>query len=267
MPATVHDSRRLTRAIARFARTCEDAIPRSKQERPPQIVSYSILVAQRRLAEAICLLGEVASYEARLLVRAMLEHYYNLSWIRLRSPVRRANRFINFHVLDKLAIMEALPDEANPRDHKRRLEALRKARARYRHLFRVRDPKTGRLRWTKSWANGLSFEARVREVQSASAKMPDQIDTFNYGLYRWFSAPVHGSAHHLSELLTGTRHGIRPKDRPDISPSAPIAAAGVLLLGVLAHIEQEAQFGEYLHQHFARLKLRAMSLWGRESAT
>lgn len=254
------------RKLIRFARHVEDVALNAHKATPQGAVAYGILVAQRRLAVAVLTLGQDSAYESRILLRTMIEHYFNLSWLLLRAPVRRCHRFLAFLSLDRLRILQEMPPEDRRPDHAKSVKRLRAARARHRHLFRHRDPKTGKLTWDKNWAQGLSFEARVRQVQTTRPRpRAPQITNFAYPLYRWFSAPVHGSALHLHELLAPSRRGARPRTQPDPNPAIPVEAASILLLGCLHHVSRVLKYSTSMTIRFA--SLHAAVVKGVHSAT
>lgn len=248
----VASTKRMLTRSAGFARRCEDVILPQRQEKPLQMVTYSMLIAQRRFALAVRKLDVSSSYEARVLVRSMLEHYYNLSWMRLRAPHRRANRFMCFHVIERLRMMQELPEDMRPADYAEVLADLKRRRAAYRHLFQRRD-RRGVLSWDKSWCGGLSFEARVTEVQRAARVPNRRTDPFMYVLYRWFSGTTHGSAQHFSELLRATPRGVRPLDQPDRRPAATMLSASLFLLGTLSHASQVLNFSDSMNAELGQL--------------
>lgn len=245
--------RNLRRGVE-FAKDCEDVILKHRQQKPLGMLTYSTLIAQRRLAAGIERLGFDKSYEGRILLRSMIEHYYNLSWVRLKNADRRASRFVKFHALERLKLLEALPEDMRPPDYDRVVAYFRKRRTAYRNLFRETNQKTGVRYWVKSWATTPSFEGRVNEVQSVASAHADQILSFTYMLYRAFSGPTHGSAEHMMEIIRPTRLGFRPKDQPDRRPEATIASAAVFLLGTLSHASQVLGFSRDMDERLATLK-------------
>ena len=264
------DIEAVLRDLVEFAKHCEDEILPAHQRPAVGKVVYGVLVAQRRLATGVLALGEDGSYEARILLRSMIEHYFNVLWIRLRQPQRRANRYVKFHVIDKLKILDELPLEERDPDFFNTRRALVRRRSRYRHLFRIRV--NGRLEWARSWAlspsrNGmLSFEARVREIATARTLPGDAINTFSYSLYRWFSAPAHGSAQHLTELCVRTKRGARPRPQPDTAPNSTLLGATVLLLGQVVQTSEVMGFSQSMKKSLLNLRIRCDVVAGMGAA-
>jgi hypothetical protein len=241
--------------VAGFAARCEQVLLHAQQKRPPGAVAYMTLVAQRRFGQAIATLHANGAYESRVLLRSMLEHYFNLAWILLRSSHRRANRFIKFLALERLRVLESLPAEEQ-KEHAANLRRLRAIRSRHRRLFRQIDPKSKKRFWSRSWAGTMSFEARVREVSIAELKFPGAPKPFVYTMYRWFSASTHGNVLHLHQLVRPTRYGGRPVDQPESYPWSVIAGAAVLLLGTVKQASRVLNFSNSMKEELAALDTR-----------
>ncbi len=250
-----------------FAKLCEDVALKAHQEKPLGVVTYGVLVGSRRLAEAILVLGTNHAYEARILMRGMVEHYFNLAWIRLRASARRANRFAKFQAIERLRLFDSLPREMLPTNADEVRRGHLRARAKYRHLF-LRRTKKGGLRWDADWSGGLSFEGRVKEVVAKNQRQPDEDreKPFVYSLYRWFSGPMHGSANHLYDILVQTRWGVRPKPQPESRPCAAMLGATLLLLGVLTQVSQVINFSPTMISQLERMSSRCLADDGNTAA-
>ena len=239
----------------RFAAKCEQVILHAHQSRPAGAVAYMTLVAQRRFGEAVAILGQGGAYEARVILRSMLEHYFNLAWILLRSPHRRANRFLKFLALERLRVLESLSPEEQ-KDYRANIQRLRKRRIRYRRLFRKTDVKSGKRYWEKSWAGSMSFEARVLEVSTVETKGSFSKKPFMYTMYRWFSASTHGNVLHLHQLIRPTRYGGRPLDQPESFPWSVVAGAAVLVLGTTKQASRVLTFSNSMKEELSALDAR-----------
>lgn len=198
---------RLNRAI-RLAKECESTVLAVHQEKPQGTVAYGTLVFNRRLAEAVRQLRGDSDYEARIPLRCMLEIFYNYAWIRLRQSERRANRYLKFHCIERLKMMDDMSPEMKSQEYRAKYRALVNERSRYRHLFRFRDKK-GKLRWATGWAT-KSLEARMMEVIAARTKVGEPLDRYMYSIYRWTSSSAHGGPSAMNEILRMTPAGLRP---------------------------------------------------------
>ena len=223
--------RRHLRSFVKDSIRLETKVSSGQQVKPIQKVAYGTIVRVRRLAEVVGQIGPERAYESRILVRSMLELYFNYAWMRLRSPQRRANRFLKFLALEHLKIQLELtrtPDLNLP-PLRQAIKTSTAERTKLRHLFRITDAK-GKRRWAKDWARGASVETRIGEVLGQT--MPDQqFDPFLYTLYRIFSSAVHGGPQSFLDCLTSTQFGFREAPQPETNPAAPYVAACVILLG------------------------------------
>lgn len=239
--------RALYRAI-RLARLSEAWVPREHQRRPIEVVAYGSLVFNRRLAEATARLRGEADYEARILLRTMLDEVQvNYSWIRLRHIHSRANRFVKYLPIEQLKIMEEMPVDWRDSTYPQEVRKLRLARSRVGYLFRKQNPKTGKSYWASSWASVSSFQARLMEVLRHEEPGVDPPDTFLYAVYRWTSSSVHGGPHALRELLSLTAQGYRPNPRPAaLRADSSIITALTILSATLSTAGTDLRFGETL---------------------
>lgn len=260
----IRSVRRFLADLIRFATRCEEVILRSHQKRPRGAVAYATLVAQRRFAEAILTLGTPGAYEARVVLRTMVEHHFNLAWILLKEPHRRANRFMKFQAVERVRGLERFPKDMRPPEYDKVYRRALQARARVAHLFRRK--RNGKFAWDKNWARGTSFETRLNEVLAAEAGPGGQADQFMYTLYRWFSGLSHGNASHFQELLEPTRFGVRAKANPDPRPANQMMSASLFLAGTLGKCEQVLGFSPGMSEKLSRLSQRCKALaqaeWG-----
>lgn len=222
-PATI-----LQRAIA-LALELEESI--GQHFTPLSRVAFGTTVRARRSAEAVCRLGDEYSYEAQLLVRSLLELYFNYAWIRLRHSKSRASRFLKFHTIEKLTILADYPPEWRQPSYQAKVQQLKRDRAALRHLFRRKD-KNGRRFWAKSWAQVESLEARIRDVQRASGGSGE--DRFMYALYRWFSSVAHGGPQSFADVLAVSNGSARSRTTAEMGSGRSMNAAAAVLLVVLA---------------------------------
>lgn len=117
-----------------------------KSRRPLLIVGQTSLIRTRRLASAITRLGEPHAYEARVLLRALLEIKINYSWIRLRKTYSRALRFVKFLPLERIKLLNRFKPELTAEQFKQLKRRWAHDRSTVRHLFRVRMPKVISMR-------------------------------------------------------------------------------------------------------------------------
>ena len=209
--------------------------------------------------EAMRPLSPAWLYEGRLLLRGSFELCFNYSWIRLQ-PVRRANRFMRFQVLEELNILREWPPELKTAKFKAEYRRLIQRRSELRHLFRRRN-RQGKLEWARDWA-GRSLEARIREIEKR--KPHDQITDVAYGLYRWLSSGAHGGPQSLGAVLSPTRFGLRPKSQPELTQAPVLTAMGTLLLGVLSHAARDLNFSDGMKKELARLRVQILKASGLE---
>lgn len=198
---------------------------------PLRRVAFGTIVRARRSAEAVGLLGEEYSYEAQVIVRSLLELYFNYAWIRLRNANSRASRFLKFHTLEKLTIMSDYPPEWKLGSYHSKVRQLEHDRAKLRHLFRRKD-KNGRLYWAKSWAQVESLEARISQVQRASGASSE--DRFMYALYRWFSSAAHGGPQSFADVLSVEKTRVRARMTAEMSNGRSMKSAASVLLVITA---------------------------------
>jgi hypothetical protein len=200
--------RRLRSAIL-LAKRCEAWVEMTTHRwKRIQIVAFGTLVLNRRLAYAVSLLRDEADYDARIILRSMMEIHFNYAWMRLQEPQRRANRFLKYGPIERLRILAQWQDSNDPRE-KARIRAWKRARAKVRHLFA--STKDGRTTWAPSWAKVRSFEARLYEVFKAATPPDKEVDESLYGIYRWTSSLVHGNPHVFTEVLGPPSTGLRAR--------------------------------------------------------
>jgi hypothetical protein len=225
MPPAASSTVLLRRAIALAKRLEVIAGPFARNSWP-RFVAFTTLIRQRRLAEAVLRLGIKNAYESKVLLRSMIEIHFNSEWILYRGGTRRAKRFVDFHPLEQLRILDQVgPTLRMPDDMaiRRRLVA---ARAKVRHLFRRRN-KQGKYQWSNTWATVTSLEARMRAVL-ARRKVTGPADAqFFYGLYTWYSSAVHGGPISMRSVIQ--YRGRQPSPRPQPEPD-PLASIGAALL-------------------------------------
>ena len=199
-------------------------------------VGFGFLVRIRRLAQAILQLGSQHAYEGRMLLRCMLEIEINYRWIHIQNRERRANRFIKYHALERLKILEELPDSYNnPREYRRIYKKTKVECTKVRHLFRRRN-KNGNLIWDKSWASSTSFPSRLRDIQKSEK---GKYDPFLYGLYRWTSSAIHGSIHSFSEVLEKNQKW-QAKSQPETNPLAQMVGAFAVITSTIRSLAIDA---------------------------
>lgn len=264
---TMQDSlkamRRLLSDVARFAQTCESAVLPAHKQPPFGWMAFGSLIRGRRLARAILQLAGESSYESRLQLRALLEVYYNYSWIRLR-PKRRANRYYKWGALELLRLAPELPAEQLDARAKEAVASLTRRRAKYRHLFRVRD-KNGKLRWVSDWAD-RSFAARIREVEVGKGGLTRSHDDFTYVVYRWLCGTSHGSPSAYWDMMEAGPGAPNSKASPDSNLRATLGGSTVLLLGILTHCETDLNFSMSMQARLSRLSERLGQLLADERA-
>ena len=191
-------------------------------------VAYTHLLRARRLAAAVAALGPGYGYEGRVLVRALMESYFNYAWIRLEDSEVRAERYLQFHVLEKLTVMADYPSELRGPGYELKMAQLRRDRLTLRHLFQYKD-RTGKFCWAKSWASVGSFDGRLAQVQAAETPGCAPADRFMYMLYRWFSGVAHGSPQSVAELLRASPGGLEPKSDGELRTLTSMQGAAITL--------------------------------------
>lgn len=194
--------------------------------------AFGTLVRTRRVAGALKRLGGEYGFEGRVLVRSLLELYFNYEWVHLKHTERRANRFLRFHPLEKLIVMADFPPESCGADYLQKVKRLRRDRAKVRYLFR-RKGKQGKLYWERSWAEVNSIEVRMMQVQSVHLGQAQAADRFMYMLFRWFSGVAHGSPQSFAEVLKRTAGGVCARTSEELYTDTSLSAATIALLVVL----------------------------------
>ena len=205
------DARPLLLSALRLAERLEELAAERKSRRPLLIVGQTSLIRARRLAAAIARLGEPHSYEARILLRALLEIKINYSWIRLRKTYSRALRFVKFLPIERMKLLNRFKPELTPEQFRQLKRRWEHDRSTVRHLFRIRNGK-GRLVWADSWAYPMSsVESRLQEVM----KKENTADFFLYTLYTDLSATVHGSPASMEEVIETQNDRLIAKVQPE----------------------------------------------------
>lgn len=228
----------LKRAI-RLARQVERAVQASALPRPLQVVAYGSLVRNRRYAAAVAQMGRASAYEARPIVRSMIEIWGNYRWIRLRQANRRANRYVKYLALDHVKLVERMPPSMHGPTHQELVRLIKRQRASVRHLFRSRGksgPRRAKLTWAKSWAKVPSFEARMREVAESRPPSERESDDSIYFFYSLFSGATHGSPLSFMECIEAFPGGLRVRRRPERRPLNPMAAAASCLCDTIGFV-------------------------------
>jgi len=133
------DARALLLEALRLAMRLEELAALRKSRRPLLIVGQTSLIRTRRLAAAIARLGEPHAYEARVLLRALLEIKINYSWIRLRKTYSRALRFVKFLPIERMKLLNRFKPELTTEQFKQMKRRWERDRSTVRHLFRVRN--------------------------------------------------------------------------------------------------------------------------------
>lgn len=157
----------LLRRSIRLARRLERIASGLATSKHLTLAGYGLLIRSRRLARAIEAIPPDCAYEALILLRTMLEIFFDYRWIRIKHKHSRAVRFLRYQPIDKLKSFEKLPSAFTP-DQRRSIRIRLKAeRSKARHLFRFRD-KNNKLRWAASWAHPVSSVAlRMNELRSS----------------------------------------------------------------------------------------------------
>jgi hypothetical protein len=246
------DSVPLLKNVVALAIKLEGLIAARKSRRPLLIVGHGYLVRNRRLSQAIARLNGSHAYEARVLLRTMVEIQINYAWIRLRNTYSRSLRFVKFISLERLRLLEKVEADLEPDDFKRMRKRYVSERASVRHLFRYRD-KEGKRRWAASWASVNSVESRLREV--VKKERPENPDTFLYTMYSDLSATVHGSPGSLDEIFEVSDGGLKTKVQPDLShPRGHHFGALVILWWTIEALASDARLKKALGEDRRRLE-------------
>jgi len=249
-PKTQQPVQLLRRSI-RLARRLERIASRLAASKPLTLVGYGFLIRSRRLARAIEAIPPECAYEALILLRTMLEIFFDYRWIHLKRKHSRAVRFLRYQAIDKLKSINAMPTMFTPHQLRSIRARLKTRRSKARHLFRVRD-KNGKLRWATSWAYPISSVAsRMSEVRLHPGTTPQ--DNEWYGVYSWMSWVVHASPQSLDAVVTLTGP-LRPAKQPIKDPSMPTFVACVLVLSIVGVLANDLKVTKALEPEFSRLK-------------
>ncbi len=242
--------RKLNRAIC-LATRCEAWVTQSLRPTPIRAVAFGTVIRNRRLAHAVsCLRGD-ANYEARILLRTMLEIYYNYAWIRLK-PFIRSNRYLKSIVLEDLNILKEFPVEYREPWHDERMRELKRARARLRYLFQFEEklkpgaPHTGtrKLKWRKSWTE-RDIRTRMLDVMEAQSGVRSN-DCYLYGMFLWNSSAVHGGMHAFTEVIEPLSRGLRAKSAVQLNEDSSLILAWTMLGYTLNLTALDLRFGHSL---------------------
>jgi hypothetical protein len=241
--------RQLLGRSIRLARKLERISSNRAASRLLTRVGYGFLLRSRRLGTAIEALPSECSYEALILVRTLLEIFFEYQWIRLKRKHSRAVRFLRYQPIDKLKCLEAMPTVIAPPKRQSIMKRLKGERSKTRHLFRFRD-KNGTWRWARSWAYPVSSIAgRVAELRLSAPTTPN--DNYWYGLYRWMSWIVHASPQSLEAMLSA--NGTLKPRQPLEDPSLPLTLAWVLLLSIVGFLADDLKLAKALEPELSRL--------------
>jgi hypothetical protein len=240
-----------------LAEMLESRVSHSAHKKKITFVGFGFLVRNRRLAQAILQLGSQHAYEARMLLRSMLEIRINYSWICIRDRECRANRFIKYQPLEQLKILKELSDFYDPREYQQKLKNFKNKCAKVRHLFRHRNNKN-KLKWDRSWASSVSLESRLRDVYRSKT---GKYDMFLYSLYRWTSSAIHGSIHSFSEILELSRP-LQAKSQPESNPVAQIVGAFSILISTIRSLAMDANEFDFIEVELLRLENKLSRMKG-----
>jgi len=232
-----------------LARKLESRVSPLARRTKLTFVGLGFLIRNRRLAQAILRLGSPHAYEGRMLLRSMLEIKINYSWIRICDRERRANRFIKFHPLEQLKILEELSDFYDPTEYQLKLKSFKTKRAKVRHLFQHRN-KEGKFKWDRSWASSAFLESRLRDVLKSET---GNYDAFLYSLYRWTSSAIHGGIHSFSEVLDPVEP-LKARSQPESNPVAQIVGAFVILISTIKALAMDAKEHVSIEAEILRLE-------------
>lgn len=114
MKSTASDPEKLLKRTIRLARKLEKLGSQPSSKKLVTTVGYGFLVRARRLAMALETIPAQCAYEALILVRTMLEIFYDYSWIRLRRKHYRSVRFIRYQPIDMLKTLDVMPTAFSP---------------------------------------------------------------------------------------------------------------------------------------------------------
>lgn len=216
------------RAAIALARRLETIASPKAQGDPAAYVGYAALIRQRRLAASVLRLGDANAYEARVLIRSMIEIHFNTEWILLHGGQRRASRFVRFSPVEDFTVFERVAPALCWPDAPAIRKRIIRARAEVRRMFRVKD-RTGHLKWARTWATVSSFESRLRQVLHRH-RAGDSLDSdFFYGLYIWFSSTVHGGPRSFRSVVHYVGRQPQPVEQPEPDPRAQMAGALAVL--------------------------------------
>lgn len=244
------------------ARRLEQSAAKLPGLRPIMGVALMSLIRQRRLAEAVGLVDARHGFEARILVRSMLEIHFNLAWMGLRRRNQRASRFVKFRAIEMLKLMEDAPTSFRTASTLAAEKRFKAARRSARHLFRHLDHK-GRRYWARDWAEGSSFEQRMLAVLKVSRTASSPPERFMYMIYRWFSGAVHGSPHSMNGLVERIGASLRQKPDEQLETDTSLRAATIVLgsTSMLAGylLELPAELRDASKARFEALKLEILA--------
>ena len=261
------DARPLLIQALHVAEKLEALAADRKSRRPLVLVGQGSLIRTRRLAGAIARLGEPHAYEARVLLRTMLEIKINYSWIRLRKTYSRALRFVKFLPLERLKLLRRAAPDLSAAELANIKAKWERERGSVRHLFRVRN-KDGTLRWADSWAYpASSVESRLVEVQKR--EKPTSPDLFLYTMYTDLSGAVHGSAGSMEEVLELREGRLLAKAQPEgQDPRRHFFGALILLVWMIDAFSSDARLKKALGADWRQLAKAVKTLHtARRAAT
>ena len=232
------DRVKVLRRGIRLAKSIERQAQNASLKKRLQLVAYGFLVRNRRSASAIEQLGARCAYEARMILRSMLEIMINYAWIRLRNKHSSSTRFLSYQPLELLKVHRSMQSAMSPAEYKAAHRNLVNQRRQVRHLFRFRD-KNGKLRWARSWAQVSSIAARLDEVQAS--ENPAGPDPFLYAMYAWFSSTVHGGPNAMKEIFTLRNGKLVPRKQPENVPGGHYVGAAAALAFTLEAAAEDLQ--------------------------
>lgn len=223
----------------------KDQLRKITKYKKSTLVGLGFLIQQHRLAESVLKLGKDHSYEAQILIRSMIEIYFNHKWILLCAKEYRANRFMKFQDLERLVISNNLSSLMDPHEYAVQSKKLKGRCAKISHLFRKRNKK-GRLVWSKSWASVTSFESRLRQVLKSEIDKPDD---FLYGLYRSLSSVVHGGPMSHDDVMKDWL-----KLRTDSEPEKQIIGGFIILLDSIRTLAEDTSMIKIIETELSKLE-------------
>jgi hypothetical protein len=220
--------------------------------KPLTLVGFGSLVRNRRLASAILKLTSEHAYEARLLMRSMIEIHTNYAWIRLRKAHSRATRYLRFEAAEQYRLLQKWVTVFRPADHDARLKHWAAERGETKHLFYHRDEK-GRLRWDKTWASVSSLESRMIEIHQKE-KPGEPFDPFVYGMYVWFSSTTHGGPSSVKDVVVVREGRLSTSRQPEKTPRVHLFGAVTLLAWTIEAFAEDARLRRALKPVLVKLR-------------